>query len=50
MAKPGLDSAKGGLSELKSRLLFVFGAIIVFQIRFLHPYSWHRFKRAGSIV
>ncbi|UAA38487.1 preprotein translocase subunit SecY [Paraneptunicella aestuarii] len=31
MAKPGLDSAKGGLSELKSRLLFVFGAIIVFR-------------------
>ncbi len=32
MAKPGLDSAKGGLSELKSRLLFVFGAIIVFRL------------------
>lgn len=31
MAKPGHDSAKGGLSELKSRLLFVFGAIIVFR-------------------
>jgi len=33
MAKPGLDlkSAKGGLSELKSRLLFVIGAIIVFR-------------------
>ncbi|GGI92922.1 preprotein translocase subunit SecY [Shewanella gelidii] len=33
MAKPGLDlkSAKGGLSELKARLLFVFGAIIVFR-------------------
>ncbi|MBA3987996.1 preprotein translocase subunit SecY [Aliidiomarina maris] len=33
MAKPGLDnsSAKGGLSELKSRLLFVLGAIIVFR-------------------
>lgn len=33
MAKPGLDSgAKGGLSELKSRLLFVLGAIIVFRL------------------
>lgn len=31
MAKPGVDSAKGGLSELKSRLLFVIGAIIVFR-------------------
>lgn len=33
MAKPGLDnsSAKGGLSELKTRLLFVLGAIIVFR-------------------
>ena len=33
MAKPGLDlkSAKGGFSELKSRLLFVIGAIIVFR-------------------
>lgn len=33
MAKPGLDnsSSKGGLSELKSRLLFVLGAIIVFR-------------------
>lgn len=33
MAKPGLDnsSAKGGLSELKARLLFVLGAIIVFR-------------------
>lgn len=33
MAKPGLDlkSAKGGLSELKKRLLFVIGAIIVFR-------------------
>ncbi|MCE9789828.1 preprotein translocase subunit SecY [Shewanella chilikensis] len=33
MAKPGLDlkSAKGGLSELKVRLLFVIGAIIVFR-------------------
>ena len=33
MAKPGLDlkSAKGGLSELKARLLFVIGAIIVFR-------------------
>ncbi|RUO30103.1 preprotein translocase subunit SecY [Aliidiomarina sedimenti] len=33
MAKPGLEnsSAKGGLSELKSRLLFVLGAIIVFR-------------------
>lgn len=33
MAKPGLDlkSAKGGLSELKQRLLFVIGAIIVFR-------------------
>ncbi|AZG71653.1 preprotein translocase subunit SecY [Shewanella livingstonensis] len=33
MAKPGLDlkSAKGGLSELKTRLLFVIGAIIVFR-------------------
>ena len=29
--KPGLDvKAQGGLSELKSRLLFVLGAIIVF--------------------
>jgi preprotein translocase subunit SecY len=32
MAKPGSDSAKGGLSELKTRLLFVFGAIIVFRL------------------
>ncbi|MBN7821873.1 preprotein translocase subunit SecY [Bowmanella sp. Y26] len=33
MAKPGLDSgAKGGLTELKSRLLFVLGAIIVFRL------------------
>lgn len=32
MAKPGVDSAKGGLSELKTRLLFVFGAIIVFRL------------------
>jgi len=33
MAKPGLEksSTKGGLSELKSRLLFVLGAIIVFR-------------------
>lgn len=33
MAKPGLDlkSAKGGFSELKARLLFVIGAIIVFR-------------------
>jgi preprotein translocase subunit SecY len=33
MAKPGLNSgAGGGLSELKSRLLFVLGAIIVFRL------------------
>lgn len=34
MAKPGQDSGakKGGLSELKSRLLFVLGAIIVFRL------------------
>jgi preprotein translocase subunit SecY len=33
MAKPGSDSsAKGGLSELKSRLWFVLGAIIVFRL------------------
>ncbi|MFP1453319.1 hypothetical protein ACLB1N_27810 [Escherichia coli] len=35
MAKqPGLDfqSAKGGLGELKRRLLFVIGALIVFRI------------------
>lgn len=33
MARPGLEknSAKGGLSELKARLLFVLGAIIVFR-------------------
>ena len=33
MAKPGLESnrAQGGLSELKCRLLFVLGAIIVFR-------------------
>ncbi|MBW8191707.1 preprotein translocase subunit SecY [Neiella marina] len=33
MATPGLDlnSAKGGLSELRSRLLFVLGAILVFR-------------------
>lgn len=33
MARPGLEksSAKGGLSELKSRLLFVLGAIIIFR-------------------
>ena len=31
--KPGLDvkGAQGGLSELKSRLLFVLGAIVVFR-------------------
>jgi preprotein translocase subunit SecY len=34
MAKPGSDSraAKGGFSELKSRLLFVLLAIIVFRL------------------
>jgi preprotein translocase subunit SecY len=32
MAKPGIDSGKGGLSELKSRLLFVLGAIVVFRL------------------
>ncbi len=33
MAKPGQgSSAKGGLSELKSRLLFVLGAIVVFRL------------------
>jgi preprotein translocase subunit SecY len=33
MAKPGLDSgAKSGLSELKARLLFVLGAIVVFRL------------------
>ncbi|MFT5756362.1 MAG: preprotein translocase subunit SecY [Alteromonadaceae bacterium] len=33
MAKPGTDSkAKGGLSELKQRLWFVFGALIVFRL------------------
>ncbi|WP_438864352.1 preprotein translocase subunit SecY [Neptunicella sp.] len=34
MAKPGLDSsgAKGGLTELKTRLLFVLGAIIVLRL------------------
>ncbi len=35
MAKqPGLDfqSAKGGFGELKRRLLFVIGALIVFRI------------------
>ncbi|MBC3767583.1 preprotein translocase subunit SecY [Neptunicella marina] len=34
MAKPGLDSssAKGGLTELKQRLLFVLGAIIVLRL------------------
>ncbi|MFC6438811.1 preprotein translocase subunit SecY [Bowmanella sp. JS7-9] len=34
MAKPGLEApgAKGGLTELKSRLLFVLGAIIVFRL------------------
>ena len=35
MAKqPGLDfqSAKGGIGELKRRLLFVIGALIVFRI------------------
>ena len=32
MAKPGLDSAKGGLSELRARLFFVLGAIIVFRL------------------
>lgn len=33
MARPGVEnsSAKGGLSELKTRLLFVLGAIIVFR-------------------
>lgn len=33
MAKPGINSgAQGGLSELKSRLLFVLGAIIVYRL------------------
>jgi len=33
MAKPGTDKkAQGGLSELKQRLLFVFGALIVFRL------------------
>ncbi|GLX83009.1 preprotein translocase subunit SecY [Thalassotalea eurytherma] len=33
MAKPGMDnSAQGGLSELKQRLWFVFGALIVFRL------------------
>lgn len=34
MAKPGVDtqSAQRGLSELKQRLLFVFGAIIIFRL------------------
>jgi len=33
MAKPGMDNkAKGGLSELKQRLWFVFGALIVFRL------------------
>jgi preprotein translocase subunit SecY len=33
MAKPGMDSkAKGGLSELKQRLWFVLGALIVFRL------------------
>jgi len=34
MAKPGQDSkgAKGGMSELKARLLFVFFAIVVFRL------------------
>ncbi|WP_445780127.1 preprotein translocase subunit SecY [Shewanella sp.] len=40
MAKPGLDlkSAKGGLSELKTRLLFVIGAIIVFRAGSFVPF------------
>jgi len=34
MAKPGQDtqSAQGGLSELKRRLLFVLGAIIIYRL------------------
>ncbi len=34
MAKPGVDtqSAQRGLSELKQRLLFVFGAIVIFRL------------------
>jgi preprotein translocase subunit SecY len=32
MAKPGIDAGKGGLSELKSRILFVLGAIVVFRL------------------
>jgi len=32
MAKPGQGSSGGGLSELRSRLLFVLGAIIVFRL------------------
>ena len=33
MAKPGMDNkAKGGTSELKQRLWFVFGALIVFRL------------------
>jgi len=33
MAKPGMDNkAQGGMSELKQRLWFVFGALIVFRL------------------
>ena len=33
MATPGMENkASGGLSELKQRLLFVFGALIVFRL------------------
>ncbi len=44
MAKqPGLDfqSAKGGLGELKRRLLFVIGALIVFRIGSFIPNPWY---------
>ena len=32
MATPGMDKAQGGLTELKQRLWFVFGALIVFRL------------------
>ena len=39
MAKPGIDSgAKNGLSELRSRLFFVLGAIIVFRLGSYVPF------------
>lgn len=41
--KPGQDfrSAQSGLSELKSRLFFVIGALLVFRAWLLCADSWY---------